>query len=255
MKSTSRPRTPSALSDSVHRQLNMYALAASAAGVGVLALAQPAEGKIIYTKTHVSIGPGDTFHLDLTHDGVTDFDLKDTHSSWTWGGRTWLSVLPAGQKKNQIWGHVVSPHAYASALYAGVRVGPKGQFLPGSGMMAATSVSGGRVRPTTARDCWGAWAYVNNRYLGLKFLITGEVHFGWARLNVSCGSYNVLTGMLTGYAYETVPNRPIVTGKERGARDTGSASKQRGASPRPALQPVGLGRLAQGAAGLGAVRK
>jgi hypothetical protein len=46
-----RSRAPSKLSDSVHHQLNMYALAASAAGVGILALAQTAEAKIIYTPT------------------------------------------------------------------------------------------------------------------------------------------------------------------------------------------------------------
>jgi hypothetical protein len=44
--------TPSKLSDSIHQQLNMYALAASAAGVSVLTLAQQAEAKIIYTRIH-----------------------------------------------------------------------------------------------------------------------------------------------------------------------------------------------------------
>jgi len=42
-------RTPVHLSDSVHRKLDMYALAARTAGVGVLALVQPTEAKIIYT--------------------------------------------------------------------------------------------------------------------------------------------------------------------------------------------------------------
>ena len=46
------PKTPSKLSDSVHHQLSLYALAASAAGVGVLALAQPADAKIVYTPAH-----------------------------------------------------------------------------------------------------------------------------------------------------------------------------------------------------------
>ena len=72
MKHSSGPRkTASNLSESVHQRLNMYALAASAAGVGVLALAQPAEAKIIYTPAHKSIG-AKTF-LDLNHDGVHDF--------------------------------------------------------------------------------------------------------------------------------------------------------------------------------------
>jgi hypothetical protein len=42
-------RVLSNLSDSVHLRLNMYALAASAAGVGALALARPCEAEIVYT--------------------------------------------------------------------------------------------------------------------------------------------------------------------------------------------------------------
>jgi hypothetical protein len=74
---------------------------------------------------------------------------------------------------------------------------------------------------------------VTNRYLGLKFVITGKVHFGWARLNVSCSSQgSTITALLTGYAYETVPNQPIVTGREK------SKDISEGAT---------LGRLAKGA--------
>jgi hypothetical protein len=49
MKRSPRPRKTADLSDSVHRQLNLYALAAGAAGVGMLALSQPTEAEIIYT--------------------------------------------------------------------------------------------------------------------------------------------------------------------------------------------------------------
>ena len=45
MTRSSRPRRAANLSDSVQHKLNMYALAASAAGVGALALAQPAEAQ------------------------------------------------------------------------------------------------------------------------------------------------------------------------------------------------------------------
>jgi len=45
-----RPRKPANFSHSVHHRLDMYALAASAAGVAALALAQPAEAKVIYTR-------------------------------------------------------------------------------------------------------------------------------------------------------------------------------------------------------------
>lgn len=225
------------LPDFDHR-LSMYALAASAAGVGMLALGQPAEGKIIYTKANKYIGPNTTLHLDLNHDGIADFDLKDTFSTWFYGlssaGR--LSVLPDRQK-NAIWGHVVR-FAYASALYAGVRVGPKGHFLPGAGGMAAETNNGGRDRPDFSYGN-GPWANVTNRYLGLKFVIKGKIHFGWARLNVTLGTYNAqLTGTLTGYAYETVANRPIFTGKEHGTEE---------GDPSPMANTSGtLGRLARG---------
>src|SRR4029077_1885007 len=70
-------RIPAPLSDSLHRQLNAYALSACAAGVGVLALAVPAEAKIIYTPAHVVIGKGQKFQLDLNHDGIKDFGLAN----------------------------------------------------------------------------------------------------------------------------------------------------------------------------------
>jgi hypothetical protein len=45
-------RTSVQLSKSLHHRLNAYALASGAAGVGMLAMAQPAEAKIIYTAAH-----------------------------------------------------------------------------------------------------------------------------------------------------------------------------------------------------------
>src|SRR5579885_3075480 len=180
----------------------MYALAASAAGVGMLTLSQSVEAKIIYTKTNKQIGPNTTFHLDLNHDGISDFDMKDTVTTSTAGGAfAALSALPH-RKQNAIWGHTVQSHGYASALPAKIQIGAKGQFLPGAGFMAAYSVSGGRAGNFS---CTGPWANVNNRYLGLKFTITGKTHFGWARLNVSC-SGPAVKATLTGYAYESIAN-------------------------------------------------
>jgi hypothetical protein len=46
-----------ALPTSLERRLGGYALAASAAGVSLMALARPAEAKIVYTPDHVRIKP------------------------------------------------------------------------------------------------------------------------------------------------------------------------------------------------------
>jgi hypothetical protein len=98
--------------------------------------------------------------------------------------------------------------------------------------------------------------YFKNRYLGLKFTIKGTTHFGWARLNVTCttmyGNHKV-TGVLTGYAYETIPNKPIITGKTGGPGDDDQ--------PAPASlkthtsEPTTLGALALAAPGLAIWRR
>jgi len=70
------------LSEFLRLRLNAYALAASAAGVGILALAQPAEAKIVYTPTNVTIvGPNGSYNLDLNNDGQIDFTIRNTKRS------------------------------------------------------------------------------------------------------------------------------------------------------------------------------
>ena len=223
MKPSSQPpRTPSDLSDSLQRHLNTYALAASAAGAGMLALAQPAEAKIVYTKTYKHIARFVPFRLDLTHDGTSDFVLGNyTDCS---GNRAWLSVHPA-QVRNAFRGHRSNFEEYssASALPAGVAVGSNEPFLSGKGMMVC--------------DCWpnsGSWRNKKG-YLGLKFQIRGKTHFGWARLTVDT-SYQI-GAILTGYAYESVPNKAIVTGKTKGPEvitaDPGSLGALAAGASRP----------------------
>jgi hypothetical protein len=70
VKPSSRPhRTLSKLSDSVLHQVNMYAVTASAAEAGMLALAQPTEAKVVYTPAHHVILRGSHFALDSNHAG------------------------------------------------------------------------------------------------------------------------------------------------------------------------------------------
>ena len=73
---------------------------------------------------------------------------------------------------------------------------------------------------------------VYDRYLGIMFQIKGKPHYGWARLNVSGGGGS-LGGVLTGYAYETIPNKPIIAGKTKGPDVI-------------TVEPATLGRLALG---------
>jgi hypothetical protein len=253
MKRSSRP--PAELSKSITQQLNMYAVAASAAGVGVLALSQPAEAKIIYAPAHQIIDQDHGFSLDLNHDGVDDFRFSVRYGSVS--NYFYKALNVAGvQSGDSVRGKRNSRRGfYASRLPLGVRVGPKGQ-VP-EGIMA--SVSG--VSSKTTRHYRGLWAGKSHAtttgYLGFKFVIKGEVHYAWARLRVKkLQQYPLISALLTGFAYETTPNKPIITGK-MGESEIDEAIGQLGpANFTPHLpEPATLGLLAMGAPGVSVWRR
>jgi len=217
----------------------MYSLAAGVAGVSALALAQPSQAEVVYTKVDKSITANHTILLDLTDDltnnGATDFLLKDIHyttSPYGFSHIGILSVLPA-HGGNEVEGYSRFNRQYGSALRSGASIGPDGPFKTGPRLMARVFSDTG-AQPDIS-SCSGPWSKAVDRYLGLKFSINGTTHFGWARLNVSCPGSDVV-GTLTGYAYETIPNKPIIAGETKGPDVV-------------AVQPASLGQLAAGAHG------
>jgi hypothetical protein len=229
MKHSLRPRKTATLPEAIQRQLNMYALAASAAGVGILALALPAEAEIVYTPTHQRVTHGGSFKIDLNHDGITDFTLINTFSTTTSTFRSNLSVRPAAGNGAEGW---TGFRPYASALKLGGGIGPA-HYFPGK-QMASVNVGPAAVYYV------GSWVNVKNRYLGLRFKIKGQTHYGWARLSVQVQNHTVV-GTLTGYAYETVAGKPLKAGQ----------TKEEDAAT---IQPASLGHLARGASALSAWR-
>jgi hypothetical protein len=218
----------------------MYALAATAGGAGILTASPVADARIVYTPAHEMIGLHHKVFLDLNHDGKNDFTFKEAFITTTSVGENHsliLSVLPA-RKANGI----VGMGHHASALKAGVRVGPKGRFSYAMQTMAVDFYADGTGGSGT---CSGQWNNVKNRYLGLKFVINGATHFGWARLNVACITtfeHHQVKGLLTGYAYETVPGKPIVAGKTMGPDETAAHPTR----TTDRVEPATLGVLAMG---------
>jgi hypothetical protein len=243
MKSSPRLRKTANLSESTNHQLHMYALAASA-GVGILALVQPAEAKIIYTPAHRTIPSGGHYQLDLNHDGVPDFVLANMFRSLnsSYSGTSSALVYPFNNGPNRVDGR----GSFASCLHKGVRVGPHGHFSPSDRVMARMHWFDGSY------SVQGDWANggkgAAERFLGFRFKINGEDHYGWARLNVVISdSYPGLTATLTGYAYETIPGKPIITGRTKGPKDIIERTGATLTSPTP--QPATLGSLALGSPG------
>jgi hypothetical protein len=251
--STGTRKAASNLSESLHRQLNMYALAATAAGVTALACCPTAEAEIIYTQTWVPIG--NPTNLDLNNDGIIDFQFASPgpHDCSSQSGGYFqcatVKILP-NVASNLVWGTNNS----ASALGSGVTVGSQGKFQPGHQFMGKEDYGFARSDSQPHSGSSGPWKEATARYLGLKFVIQGEVHYGWTRLSV-CATSGGMLGVITGYAYETQPNTSIITGQKSGIE------KQHGKGIRSAASfdsagPVspGLGTLASGSLGLQTLR-
>jgi hypothetical protein len=244
----SRPEhTPSNQRGSaIEKLVSAYAAAATAAGVSLLALTPVAVAKIVYTPANVTIPVnGGLVPLDLDHNGTPDFSFSNVRSS---SGRSGGSILKAfGKASNAIWGRgqFWPDGVFASALRAGLTVGTnKSHFQKGSEGWLMCLNGGAGAAYSHSTTTYGQWLYAKRRYLGLKFMVNGQVHYGWARFSVmppAPGNLG-LVATLTGYAYETIPNKPIITGKTKGPDVI-------------TLEPATLGRLAQGASGVSVWRK
>ncbi len=212
-------------------------------------LTQPADAKVVYTPAHRHVLLHHPLGLDLNGDGIIDLRIsRNRFYDTAYSFATELSAL--GVSRNRVGGHAgtyrtTSRTFYngsAYALRAGEQIGALLHFPdrnPGSGFMAMRwGARGGDG--THTYFCIGQWNNVKGRYLGLKFEIKKQVHYGWARLNEYCnrhgGPDKGAQALLTGYAYETVPNTPIIAGKTKGPDVI-------------TLEPGSLGRLAQGSAG------
>jgi hypothetical protein len=205
---------PIRLAAELERRVAAYARAAAAAGVGLAVTALPAEAKIVHTRTNTVIPLNSSVPLDLDHDGTADFNF--IHYSVP-GRSLHLAVHRAFSylQTNQIWGRGVLSGRFASALPAGFTVrGNKSHFQASGSAPVVMEGSSGAAYSASSRS-YGQWLYTKNRYLGLQFVIKGQVHYGWARLSVTV-KQNRIFAVLTGYAYETISNKPIITGKTKG---------------------------------------
>ncbi|HXM61633.1 MAG TPA: hypothetical protein VN950_12330 [Terriglobales bacterium] len=238
------------LSEPTNQRLNAYALAAGAAGVGMLALAHPAEAKVVYTPANIPITQnGGAVELDLNHDGINDFQFSNIYTNDARRApegfhQSSMTVFPV-QRSNGVRIVEFKKEPQPAALAKGKFVGPHVNFQPGQSALVMWDCAGG----TSGGGCGGEWLRVKQDYLGLKFVIKGKIHYGWAHIRMAGES----TPTIIGYAYETIPNKQIITGEKN---TTGEFDSDTSASVNaPKREPATLALLAVGAPGLSIWRR
>ena len=237
LKASRRSRPMVQFAFGLEKSLSAYASAAAAAGVSLLALAPSADAKIVYTPANITIPiNGGPVFLDVNHDGTADFSFSQTLDNFVDSHPIRLRV-GGKNSSNQIWGKGIlgvrsSYGVFASALRRGFKVRPNKSYFqkaPGWVMFSA----GGTYYGSGA---YGQWLNTQHRFLGLKFTAGGQIHYGWARFSVGTNA------TLTGYAYETIADKPIIAGQTKGPDVI-------------TLEPATLGRLSQGASAVPAWRE
>jgi len=224
------------ISEALNHRLAAYGLAAIAMGVGVAAAQEPL-GHIVYTPANIPImAPGgSTIALDLNKDGIADFYIRTTGYSSSNNG---IFTKHEGVYQTPAIGN--------SAI--GKQALHKGEIIDMGGKFRNTEVGLAVVNFFAASGHFGstskgAFKHVTDKYLGVRFLIDGQMHEGWVRLTMK-QSFGDISGTITGYAYDTVPNETgLAAGQIRSREDATEA-------PEDAAKPATLGMLGLGAAGL-----
>jgi hypothetical protein len=261
-----KPRKPSSLSTALESNLSTYALAAGAAGVALMACAQPADAKVVVTKTNIAIPVnGGIVQLDINGDGQNDFGIS------AFAFPTQTCTLPAGlpqhakqspplgcpfndqlvvkpaQAANQVWNAGKSYYQFkfcAADVARGSRIDRLRPFAAGTVVMY-----GNEGTSEGHKLCASVGGTLPRPFLGIKFLDkSGNLHYGWIRV-----THDGIRGTINGYAYETTPNVPILAGESTPA-ESASLLAPTDLTPQ-AAQPATLGHLALGAAGLAAWRR
>jgi len=221
----------------LQRSIAQYATAAlGVAGVTTLAAAQAPATHIVYTPANISLTepPQTVVQIDFNHDGVPDITLSATGFTQAFSGhggsaQGWLYEQPAAGNL-AIGGH---------AIPQGVPLSQGGAFRSNKMKMAFTKIFVLATSSYHKTSTTGAFKNVTNKYLGVKFKISGQFHYGWIRLNTDC-SRGFCNGTITGYAFNTQANQSITAGQLRPPSADGAAIQE---------APVGsLGMLAAGTA-------
>jgi hypothetical protein len=245
------------LSKSIDSRLNVYGMAAAAASVGLLALAEPAQSEVVITNKNIPIPACNlaqspcSVSLDLNGDGVNDFkiSLLSTFSAYGYFAGTEFLRVTARNGGGVMGTAGGNRGPYASALLRGAKIGASDHFLSGKDTIEDTYFNYHTYYQAEKRF-YGKWEGDHpNRFLGVKFKIGGKTHYGWIRITVKSSlthnPFTLMSATITEYGYETIANKSLGAG----LASTNSAEDQAPAMTEPPRR-ANLGMLALGAEGL-----
>jgi hypothetical protein len=224
-------REEAELRPALAKRVAAYGLAAAGAGLGIMVGSQPAEAKIVYTPAKIVFESRAVIDIDNVEFVVTQ--IKEDYFGYTFilkvqgGGVLASSRFPG----------------WAGRLSLGAKIGASGHFYRNPQMAEAATYN---CCPTHSGP-WDPYGPLgpSSGFLGLKFLVDGQSHYGWAEVSIVSDPQGYphlagFRGVVRGFAYNTVPNQAILAGQTSDGDFIGEMPPQ----------PAALGLLALGAPAL-----
>lgn len=186
----------------LHSRISKYTAVA-----GAVVSAAGAQAQVVYTDVNPDYShdaPQNNgfaaYPLDLNNDQTIDFVVasRDTVTPNAHVRLTFAAPYGAG---NAVAGETPSAYDYALALDINTMVDSTLNWIAATNTMAYNVDSANPYNEN--------WNGVTDKYLGLQFVVGGNTHYGWARLD----SYAIGDSIVVkDYAYEATPNVGIMTG-------------------------------------------
>jgi hypothetical protein len=212
--------------------INESIIARFTAIAGAVLATGTVDSQIIYTDVNPDIivdtinGP---HSLDFNNDAIIDATLSVIHavstsssssSSYTVEGNVAIVGLAPGAGVLQIptaTGSGTSTTMAAAALNNGDLINSAAVFgaTASSSALAINALITGTSSsvPFSYPIVYGNFLGVTDKFLGVKFLIGTNTHYGWARLDVTAGADTI---RLKDYAYNVETDSPILAGQTLG---------------------------------------
>lgn len=141
------------------------------------------------------------YELDLNNDNIVDYYLKGESDN------NWLIIISNPISQNGIFS--VEPwYTNTVALDEGYKIftvtsHPNGAHFATVSIFNIGECFGG------GQGCSYDWKDKDDKYLGLRFIINEQIHYGWARLKVTSPAQWIIKD----YAYNATPDSPILAGQ------------------------------------------
>jgi hypothetical protein len=198
----------------------------SAMAATVIACSNNSDGQVVYT----DVNPDDTligtsqYLLDLNNDGIVDFRIRRTELEVIC--HTARSVSVDGYGLNEVLAlypdndHSAYPLkqnfliSENNILYLGTTsiyqlYWETNALLWRTSIWPCTTNTSGNTTYWTGQAHWPLASMSEKRFLGLRLSVDNSIYYGWVRLSIDLNNTMVI---VKDYAYDSIPNEPILTG-------------------------------------------